>query len=105
MSEDYDEIKRIDIKDFRDAGFLQEVNRQFFHPLGLALEIIIDEEGSYKLGGVWDYREDPEGMFFVDGMISKDKKNHVKSLRESKVSIRRANEYNFKVDDDGIQII
>lgn len=57
--------KRIDIKEFRERGYLQEVNRLFFHPLGLALEVIIDEEdGSMHLGGIWDSRDDPEGILF-----------------------------------------
>jgi hypothetical protein len=33
------DIKRISGKEFRDVGFLQEANRQFFHPHGLALEV------------------------------------------------------------------
>lgn len=83
------EIKRIDIKEFRSLGFLQEVNRQFFHPLGLALEVIInDETGEETLGGVWDYRDDPEGMGFGTGAINKDKVAHVEALRESKVAAR-----------------
>lgn len=61
------ERKRIDIKEFRERGYLQEANRLFFHPLGLALEIIIDEEtGEEKLGGVWDSRDDPEGILFTE---------------------------------------
>jgi hypothetical protein len=36
--------KHLDIKKFRDIGYVQEVNRQFFHPLGLALEIKVNEE-------------------------------------------------------------
>jgi len=60
------EIKRIDIKEFREEGYLQELNRQFLHPLGLALEVIInDETGEETLGGVWDYREDLEGMYYA----------------------------------------
>lgn len=58
--------KRMDIKEFRAFGYLQEVNRRFFHPLGLALEVIINSDGSEVLGGIWDYREDPEGMCFAD---------------------------------------
>ena len=59
------EIKRIDIKEFRERGYLQEANRRFFHPLGLALEVTInDETGEETLSGVWDYREDPEGITF-----------------------------------------
>lgn len=58
-------IKHIDIKEFCEHGYLQEANRRFFHPLGLALEVTIDDEtGEETLSGVWDYREDPEGMTF-----------------------------------------
>ena len=33
------DIERISIQEFRDKGYLQETNRQFLHPLGLALEV------------------------------------------------------------------
>lgn len=58
------DIKYIDIEEFRKFGYLQELNRQFLHPLGLALEVYIDEDGNEKLGRVWDYRKDPEGIRF-----------------------------------------
>jgi len=58
------EIKRMNIAEFREKGYLQEVNRRFFHPLGLALEVIVEENGEEKLGGIWDYREDPEGIYY-----------------------------------------
>lgn len=57
-------IKYIDIKEFREFGFLQELNRHFLHPLGMALEVIIEDDGTERLGGIWDYRDDPEGMLF-----------------------------------------
>ena len=59
-------VKKMDIKEFQEKGFLQEVNRLFFHPLGLALEVSIDDFGNYSLGGVWDYREDPDGIIYGD---------------------------------------
>lgn len=59
----------MDIKEFLDAGFLQEANRQFFHPLGLALEVVVEKDGSHSLGGVWDYRSDPEGMVFGEATL------------------------------------
>lgn len=96
-----DDIKYIDIKEFREFGYLQEVNRQVLHPHGLALEVEVwDREdinklikdflpesldtktradirellasvgvgvGKERLGGVWDYRDDPEGIYFIDG--------------------------------------
>lgn len=59
-------IHRMDIREFRQAGYLQEANRLFFHPLGLALEIVIEEDGSSWLGGIHDHRSDPEGCAFID---------------------------------------
>ena len=99
-------VKRVDIEEFREKGFLQEVNRKFFHPLGLALEVIVnDETGEELLGGVWDYSDDPEGMIFVSGMISKDKIKYIEELRKSKVEHRKANEYDgVELDENGVQI-
>ena len=57
-------MKHIDIKEFRESGYLQELNRQFLHPLGLALEIIQEDDGTEKLGGIWDYREEKEGIYY-----------------------------------------
>jgi hypothetical protein len=105
-----EKVKRIDIKEFREKGFLQEANRQFFHPLGLALEIIIDDDtGEVKsLGGVWDYRDDPEGMFYGNDLLGKPealkKASYVEKLRESKVKVRVENE-EFNCDLEGIQQI
>lgn len=59
-----DNIKRIDIKEFREFGYLQELNRRFLHPLGLALEVTVDKDGVEKLGGIWDYRDDEEGILY-----------------------------------------
>lgn len=76
------EIKRIDIKEFREKGYLQELNRQFLHPLGMALEIVIDEDGNENLGGIWDYREDPEGMLYDDSIVdSKRFKGNIEFVR------------------------
>jgi len=45
--DDYNSIPvHMDIKEFKERGYLQEVNRKFLHPLGLALEVVIDD-GSY----------------------------------------------------------
>ncbi len=63
------EVKRIDIKEFREHGYLQELNRQFLHPLGMALEISIDEEGNETLGGIWDYRNDKEGILYDEDLV------------------------------------
>lgn len=93
MSEEK-EIKKIDIKEFCEKGYLQELNRQFLHPFGLALEIKIDEHsGTYSLNGIWDCRDDPEGIIFGDlsseDAIQKAKNvsNERKRLRQSRLDI------------------
>lgn len=58
------EIKIIDIKEFREKGYIQELNRRFLHPLGMAIEVVVDNNGEEKLGGIWDYREDEEGIYY-----------------------------------------
>ena len=100
-----DEIKKITIKEFREKGFLQEANRLFFHPLGLALAIMIDDNGKYSLESVWDYREDPEGVFYCNNVISKEKINYVTELRASKIKERLSvgRTLGFTIDDGGIQ--
>lgn len=55
--------KKMNIKEFKDFGYLQELNRRFLHPLGLALEVAFDQkEEKWILGGIQDHRE--EGIYF-----------------------------------------
>ena len=84
-----DEIKRMDVAEFRSLGFLQEANRQFFHPLGLALEVDVDDDGNERLSGVWDYRDDPEGIIFGPTTIDRDKVDHVARERLRHAEARR----------------
>lgn len=58
-------VRYMDIREFRDLGILQEANRLFFHPLGLALEVQSDGD-NFRLSGIWDYRDDVEGVVFGD---------------------------------------
>lgn len=83
-----DGIKRIDIKEFQEEGYLQELNRQFLHPLGLALEVIIEDDGSMTLGGIWDYRDDPEGIAFGPGVIDEEKVNKVHRHQQNRMRAR-----------------
>lgn len=64
MSEPRPDVKYMDLTEFRNGGILQEANRLFFHPLGLALEVSVAEGVVTAITGVWDYRDDPEGMFY-----------------------------------------
>ena len=83
------EVNLMGIKEFKSKGFLQEANRLFFHPLGLALEVTIDEEtGRQRLGSVWDFRGDPEGITFGPGVANQNKADYVSDLKESKAAER-----------------
>lgn len=98
------DVKRMDIKEFREKGFLQEANRQFFHPLGLALEIVIDDDGNESLGGVWDYRDDPEGMSYDDELIrtdfAKERADKIQELFNEK-SKTRTERYGYTIQPVG----
>lgn len=71
------EPKRMTVKEFRELGYLQELNRQFLHPLGLALEVRLNSDNSESFGEVWDYRDDPEGITYGPDMIDPVKAERV----------------------------
>jgi len=83
-------INRMAVAEFRALGYLQEVNRCFLHPLGLALEVVVDEDGSERFGEVWDYRDDPEGMGYGPGMIDTEKAERIRSEYDAKREVREA---------------
>ena len=94
----------IDIKEFREKGYLQELNRLFLHPLGLALEVIIEKDGTEKLGGIWDYREDDEGIYYDLANSDKEriysfrrKASFVKS-EQAKRKIKRKAELGYVIE-------
>lgn len=97
-----EEIEYIDIKEFREKGFLQEANRMFFHPLGLALEVVIDAYGKGHIGGIWDFRDAPEGLLYGDYVIDRNKAVQIEELRLSKVKARRKT---GECSEDGIQYV
>lgn len=105
-------IKYIPISEFREKGYLQEVNRRFFHPIGTALEIsifkwyegflyhivsafkmLIPGTNKEEITGVWDYRKDPEGMYF-DFLHQSDQNRRLQALLkemyvEAEIFVRR----------------
>ena len=81
------DIKYADIKELRKFGYIQEINRQFLHPLGLALEISIDKDGNESLGGIWDYRDYPEGMEFEH--INQSKLRRVRKEQRRRARVRK----------------
>jgi len=81
------EVKRIDIAEFREVGYLQELNRRFLHPLGLALEVVVEDDGTERLGSVWDYRDDPEGIYFERHDLA-EKAKRIADMESARVQSR-----------------
>ena len=59
-----EELQYADIKEMVDSGYIQEVNRRFFHLLGLNLEVQQHEDGTWELVGIVDFRDDKEGLVY-----------------------------------------
>lgn len=78
----------MDIKQFRDEGYLQELNRGFLHPLGLALAVAIHDDGTETIAGVIDCRDDPEGVVYSDVKGMAEKAANVASIAASRREAR-----------------
>jgi molecular chaperone GrpE len=72
-------IKKISTSEFREAGYLQEANRRFFHPLGLALQLKVDDQNQHHIDGILDYRDDPEGIHYCLKDSDSERKNRFTS--------------------------
>ena len=81
-------MKYMPIEEFKERGYLQEANRLFFHPIGLALVVSRDEDGSMELCGIQDCRDDPEGMIFGD--YDEEKADRVWDEKMAKMDARIA---------------
>ncbi len=75
------ESRRMDLKEFQDSGFLLEANRQFFHPLGLALSVRWIGDIPIELI-LYDYRDDPEGVVFASLDGDEDRRKHAVVMME-----------------------
>lgn len=82
------EVKYISVKEFREEGYLQELNRRFLHPMGLALEVCIGKDGEETLGQIWDSRDDPEGIVYGPDTIELQKVEHIRNLERSRTTAR-----------------
>ncbi len=78
----------MNIKEFREFGYLQELNRVFLHPLGLALEVRVLDEDEEILYRIVDSRHDPEGIIYaeLDDEDSREKESRVKQEWETRQS-------------------
>ncbi len=99
-----DEIQTMTLEEFRDLGYLQELNRRFLHPLGLAIGLMgdFDEDGNFEPSGeiqIQDYRDDPEGMRFSEEEM--DLEFYIKSER---IKFERQEKFEQRLEELGYVI-
>lgn len=75
------------VREFRKKGYLQELNRQFLHPLGLAIEVRVEQDGTETFGGLWDYRSDSEGICY--DTIDEEKAAYIIEQQEERAIARQ----------------
>lgn len=75
-------MKYMDINEFADSGLLFHINRTVLHPLGLALEITVEDDGSARLSGIWDCRDDPEGIAYDEDLLKECMAKYRKYMSE-----------------------
>ncbi len=75
------ETKTISVAEFRELGYLQELNRLFLHPLGLALSAtVIDGQEEETFGPIFDYRDDPGGIRYDKSVIDDKVRERAKRI-------------------------
>ena len=84
--------KSMSVKEFREAGYLQEVNRRLLHILGIALSVEIDDKtGEEKFGNIWDERDSEEGILYSEKVIKTDVAKKKKDYVKGQLSLRGKN--------------
>ena len=65
-----------------ENGLLFEINRQILHPLGLALEIDVNDDGKIDFGDMWDCRDEVEGILFTPDSFITGQEKYAKYMEE-----------------------
>lgn len=85
-------VPHLDEMELKEEGYLQEANRVFFFPLGLALCIEQELDGRTRLV-VEDHRHDPDGVFFSEEYLRTEEAvrsfHRVKGLMLERVEVRK----------------
>jgi len=70
------------VKVLLDSGLLFEINRHILHPLGFALAVSVDDNGNHKFDGLWDNRDDVEGMIFSEEVLVEGTKKYTEYMKQ-----------------------
>lgn len=66
-------MKYLTIEELTDFGLLQEINRQFLHPLGYALEVtVVSSKDVQAICRIQDHTDDPEGVRFDEEYLAEN---------------------------------
>ena len=76
------------IKFLLDSGLLFEINRVVLHPLGMALGVRIEEDGTCKFDGLWDCRDEEEGIIFSDEVLREGTKKYNQYMVDEGISLK-----------------
>ena len=57
-------VKKMNVKEFVERGFLFELNRSVLHPMGLAMYVTDGVLSPMVLGGIINSMDDPDGFVF-----------------------------------------
>lgn len=79
---------RMSIVEFRELGYLQEVNRRLLHPMGLALEASL-VDGTEVIFSVWDCRTDPIGIVFGPDTATRERADRFDQEWDEREAARR----------------
>jgi hypothetical protein len=103
MSEETPEINYLHVDEFRKEGFLQECNRLFMHPLGLALSVIVsdDETQVVHLKGKLPNGTDISGHLLVPKTVKLDLED-ITDLELNPVSEILGPIWDYRDDPEGI---
>jgi len=86
----------MDFQLFIDHGYLQELNRQFLHPLGLALEIQIDDDGKPSDSCRIVETSDPAGKTYRElPTVESHRKALTVEIRRQEIERARVQKYGF----------
>lgn len=97
--------KLVSAAELRDSGMLQEVNRLFFHPLGIKLALQA-HGGELAIHGFIDDRDDPEGVRFEGSLPDPQKTANVARLwREAKAVRVPALGYMVQPSAGGLDVV
>ena len=91
-------MEYMSIEEFMEEGYLQEVNRLYFHIMGMALEVTEDLVTGEFVLSVQAHRADEEGVRFDDFSATEvDKAVKLKDEFFRRMAIRTASSFGFGI--------